>query len=453
MMPEVTKGGRGMNIQLSDHFTYGKLLRFTLPSVVMMIFTSIYSVVDGFFISNFVGVTPFAAVNLIWPAAMLLSAMGFMFGAGGTALVSLKLGEGKPEEANRIFSLLTYVNFAVGVVLMLLGLLFIRPISVLLGADAGMLPYCVTYGRILLLALPVFMLQNMFQNFLVAAEKPGMGLAVTVAAGVTNMVLDALFIVVFRWGVAGAAAATAISQCVGGVVPLVYFCRGKDSPLRLGKTRFDGQALLRTCTNGMSELVSNISMSLVSMLYNFQLMRLAGENGVAAYGAVMYVSFIFAAVFLGYAIGMAPVVSYHYGAEDREEVRSLFRKSNVLVTAGSIVLAALALVLAAPLAAMFVGRTGELFEMTLAAFRFYAAAVLFGGVGIFGSAFFTALNDGPVSAAISFLRTIVFQTASVLVLPILFGLDGVWYSLAAAEILAALVTWLFFALKRKKYQY
>lgn len=442
-----------MQIQLSDHFNYRKLLRFTLPSIVMMIFTSIYSVVDGFFISNFVGITPFAAINLVMPFAMILGAVGFMFGAGGSALVSATLGARQQEKAAQIFSLLTYIAFAVGAALALLGILFIEPVALWMGADSQMLPYCVTYGRILMLALPAFILQNLFQSFLITAEKPTMGLIVTVAAGVTNIVLDALFIVVFEWGIVGAATATAIAQCVGGIVPLVYFARKNSSLLKLGKTRFDGRALLSTCTNGLSELVTNISMSVVSILYNFQLMRLAGENGVAAYGAVMYVSFIFVAVFLGYSIGVAPVVGFHYGAQDHDELKGLFRKSNVLITSASLVLSALALGLAAPLAKLFVGKDAVLLDMTVAAFRYYAVSVLFSGFSIFGSAFFTALSNGIVSAAISFLRTLVFQIAAVLILPIFFGLDGVWYSLFIAEILAMVVTFLFYRVKRSAYHY
>lgn len=442
-----------MKIQLSDHFHYGKLLRFTSPSIIMMIFISIYSMVDGLFISNFVGLTPFAAVNLIFPFIMILGAVGFMFGAGGSALVSATLGAKNPEKANRIFSMLTYIAAATGAVIAALGIIFIEPIAVWMGADENMLPHCVIYGRIILLALPTFMLQNLFQSFLVTAEKPALGLAVTIAAGLTNIVLDALFVTVLKWNVVGAAAATALSQCVGGIVPLLYFCSKNSSLLRLCKTTFDGRALFSACTNGLSELVTNISMSVVSILYNFQLMRLAGENGVAAYGAVMYVSFVFVAVFLGYSIGASPVVGYHYGAQDYDELKGLFRKSNVIVTVSSLLLAAIAFLLAAPLAKLFVGDTPVLLDMTVTAFRFYAVSVLFSGFSIFGSAFFTALNNGVVSATISFLRTLLFQIASVLILPMIWGIDGVWYSLFVAEILAMIVTFLFYRIKRKVYHY
>lgn len=442
-----------MNIQLSDHFNYGKLLRFTLPSAIMMLFISVYSLVDGFFISNFVGITPFAAVNLIFPFTMLLAAFGFMFGTGGTALVSAALGMQQPERANRIFSMLIYIGIAVGVVLAALGILFIEPIAILMGADESLLPYCMIYGRILLAALPGFMLQNMFQSFLITAERPKLGLAVTIAAGITNIVLDALFIAVFQWGVVGAALATALSQYVGGIIPLIFFIRKNSSPLRLGKTVFDGKALLHTCTNGASELVTNISMSVVSILYNLQLMRLAGENGVAAYGAVMYISFMYAALFIGYSIGVAPVIGFHFGANNHRELKNLYRKSNTLIIITSIILAVIAFLLAKPFATVFVGTEPVLLDLTVTAFRYYALSVLFSGISIFGSSFFTALSNGFVSAVISFMRTLVFQVAAVMILPIFFELNGIWYSLFVAEILASIVTFIFYRVKRSVYHY
>lgn len=442
-----------MKIQLSDNFNYGKLLRFTMPSVVMMIFTSIYSVVDGFFVSNFVGITPFAAINLIFPFVQILGCFGFMFGAGGSALVSATFGTGDRERANKIFSMLTYITVIIGVVLAVFGIIFIEPIANLMGADASLLPYCVTYGRILLVTLPSFMLQNLFQSFLVTAEKPQLGLAVTVGAGVTNMVLDALFIIVFKWGLVGAAVATDIAQCVGGIIPLVYFARKNSSLLKLGKPYFNFKELFSCCTNGSSELVTNISMSVVSMLYNFQLMKFSGQNGVAAYGAVMYVGFVFAAVFLGYSIGVAPVIGFHYGAENHGELKSLFKKSNTLVVTTSVALAAIAYLLSGSLARLFVGQDATLLEMTVTAFKYYSISVLFSGFSIFGSAFFTALNNGVISAAISFLRTLVFQIGAVLILPVFFELNGVWYSLFVAEILAMIVTIVFYITKKKTYHY
>ena len=419
----------------------------------MMIFTSIYGVVDGFFVSNFVGKTPFAAVNFIMPFLMILGSFGFMFGTGGSALVARTMGEGKREKANRIFSMLTYISAALGVLIALLGILFIRPIAVALGATGAMLEDCVLYGRVILAALPAFMLQQEFQSFFVAAEKPQLGLATTVAAGIANMVLDALFIAVFKMGVAGAALATAISQGIGGIVPLVYFLLPNRSLLRLCRPSFDGRALLKACTNGSSELMSNISMSLVGMLYNVQLIRYAGENGVAAYGVLMYVCMIFIAVFIGYSIGTAPVVSYHYGADNHAELKSLLKKSLILITLFSLVMCLLGEVLAKPLSLLFVGYDAELLAITLRGFLIFSLSFLFSGLAIYGSGFFTALNNGLVSALISFLRTLVFQVAAILILPLIWQTDGIWVSIVAAELMAAAVTAFFLLLMRRRYHY
>lgn len=442
-----------MNIQLSDHFTHKKLLRFTLPSIVMMIFTSIYGVVDGFFVSNFVGKTPFAAVNFIMPFLMILGAVGFMFGTGGGALIAKTMGEGKPEKAKELFSLFVYVSTACGIVIAVLGIVFLRPIAALLGAEGSMLEDCVVYGRIILLALPCYILQYEFQSFFATAEKPQLGLAVTVAAGVTNMALDALFVAVFRWGLAGAAAATALSQAVGGIVPLLYFGRPNSSLLRLVRPRFDGRALLKACTNGSSELMSNISMSVVSMLYNVQLMKFAGEDGVAAYGVLMYVNMIFLAAFIGYSVGTAPVISFHYGAGHHAELKSLLKKSLSIILVFSVCMFFLAEILARPLSVLFVGYDEQLLELTLRGFFIFSFSFLFAGFSIFGSSFFTALNDGLTSALISFLRTLVCQVATVLILPVFFGIDGIWISIVAAELLAIVITVWFLARKRAKYHY
>lgn len=442
-----------MNIQLSDHFTYRKLIWFTMPSIMMMIFTSIYGVVDGLFVSNFVGKTPFAAVNFIMPFIMILGAFGFMFGAGGSALVSKTMGEGNMEKANRLFSMLVYVSFICGAVIAILGIIFIRPIAALLGAEGILLEDCVRYGRVVLLAIPAFMLQMEFQNFFITAEKPQLGLYVTVASGVANIILDALFVAAFKWGIVGAAAATAISQAVGGFIPLVYFFRPNTSLLRLGRLEFDGKALLKTCTNGSSELMSNISMSLVGMLYNIQLMKFAGEDGVAAYGVIMYVNLIFLAIFIGYSIGTAPVIGYHYGAENHGELKSLLQKSFAVIGGSSAGMFLFALVMARPLSGIFVSYDRELFELTRHGMMIYAFSFLFSGMAIFGSSFFTALNNGMVSALISFLRTLVFQIAAVMLMPMIWGIDGIWYSIVAAEAMAAVVTLGFIAGMRNHYHY
>ncbi len=440
-------------IQLSDHFTYGRLLRFTFPSIIMLVFTSIYGVVDGFFVSNFAGKTPFAAVNFIMPLLMMLGCTGFMFGTGGGALIARTLGLGDGKKANELFSLVVFSAAVSGVALALLGFALLRPAAVLMGAEGQLLSDSVAYGRISLLALPFYVLQYEFQCLFATAGKPKLGLYVTAAAGITNMALDALFVALFRWGLEGAAAATALSQLVGGAVPLFYFARPNGSLLRLTACPFDGKALLKTCSNGSSELMSNISMSLVSMLYNVQLMKYAGEDGVSAYGVLMYVSFIFQAVFIGYSVGAAPVISYHYGAGNHEELKGLLCKSGVLVGAASAVMFAAGETLARPLAALFVGYDAGLLSMTARAFAIFSVSFLFSGFSIFCSSFFTALNDGLTSALISFLRTLVFQCAAVLIFPLLWELDGIWWSIVAAEGLALAAAGLFLAGKRKAYHY
>ena len=442
-----------VKIQLSDHFTYSKLLRFVYPSIVMMVFTSVYSVVDGYFVSNFVGKTPFAALNLIFPVAGVFGAVGFMVGTGGSAIVARTLGEGRPEDANRYFSMMVEATVASGVVLTLLALWLMRPIAVLLKAEGEMLEYSVLYGCVLSLGLVPFMLQNVFQSFLVAAERPKLGLAVTAAAGVTNMVLDLLFIAVFRWGLAGAAAATARSQAVGGVIPLVYFISGKNDVLRLSWAKPEWRVLLDTCTNGFSEVMSNISSAVVGILYNLQLMRLAGENGVAAFGTIMYVNFFFLAISLGYSIGSSPIISYHYGAENYQELQGLFKKSMLLNGATGLVMTAASILFAKPVTAIFVGYDPELFALTSQGFLVYSLRYLFSSIVIFGSGFFTALGDGLTSAVISFLRAIVFQVASILLLPVLFGVDGIWLVGITAETLAVTVAAFFFWAKRDQFHY
>ena len=442
-----------MNIQLSDHFNYRRLFRFTLPSIVMMIFTSIYGVVDGLFVSNFVGKTPFAAINLVMPFIMILGGVGFMIGTGGSALVSKTMGQNEPENARRIFSMMIELTLLVGALLSIVGIVFIEPIARLFGASEAMLPDCVLYGRIVLAFNAAFMLQNVFQAFLVTAERPHMGLYVTVAAGVTNMALDALFIAVFKWGVAGAAIATGLSQCVGGLIPLIYFIRPNKSPLRLKLAALQLPPILQACANGSSELMNNISGSLVSIAYNAQLMKYAGENGVAAYGVLMYVQFIFIAIDVGYAVGCAPIVGYHYGAQNHGELKNMLRKSLFLMSISGVVLTLLAAALAAPLARLFVGYDQALFDMTRHAFRLFSLSFLLAGINIYVSSFFTALNNGAVSAIVSFLRTLVFQMLCVLVLPIFLGIDGIWWAMAVAEVFAFILSLSFLIGKRNKYHY
>ena len=442
-----------MQIQLSDHFNFKKLVRFVLPSIMMMVFISIYGVVDGFFVSNFVGKTSFAAINLIMPFIMVLGGMGFMIGSGGTALVSKVMGEGDKERANRYFTMMIYLTVTLGGLLTLIGVAFIRPISYFLGATDDMIGDCVLYGRIIIGFTVTFMLQNLFQNFLVTAERPKLGLIATVAAGCTNMALDALFIAVFSWGVAGAAVATGISQLVGAVIPMIYFLKENDSPLRMVKTRPEWRPMLRACTNGSSELMSNISSSFVSMLYNFQLMKFLGEDGVSAYGVIMYIQFIFIAIYIGYVVGIAPVIGYNYGSGNKRELQNIFFKSVLLISAAGITLTLLALLGSYPLSEIFVGYDDALCSLTVKAFRFFSMSFLLAGFNIFTSSLFTALNNGLISAIVSFARTLVFQVLSILLLPMIMGVDGIWISTPVAELISFVVCLIFVLVFAGRYEY
>ncbi len=419
----------------------------------MMIFSSIYGVVDGYFVSNFAGKAEFTAVNFIMPYLMILGSFGFMFGAGGSAVVAKRLGEGRGNDAKSLFSLVVYVTFALGVLLALLGIAFLEPAARLLGAEGVMLEYSIRYGRIILAALPFFMLQMEFQTFMITAERPNLGFVITLASGFANIILDGLLVAAFDLSLEGAAAATAISQVVGGILPILFFTFTRTANLRLGRTRFEGAALLKVMTNGSSELLGNISMSLVGMLYNVQLLRWAGEDGVAAYGVLMYVSMIFVAIFIGFSVGVAPVLSFHYGAGNKMELRSILKKSSLVISVCSVFMVVLALVLARPLSALFVGYDRGLYELTVKGFGIYAFSFLFCGFAIYLSSFFTALNDGLTSALISFLRTIVFQVAAILVLPALIGVDGIWFSITAAELAAAVIAFAFLFIKKNKYGY
>ena len=442
-----------MDIKLSDHFTYRRLLRFVLPSIGMMIFTSIYGMVDGFFVSNYVGKTEFAAVNLIMPFPMMLGAFGFMIGTGGTALVSMTMGQGKKQEANEIFSMLIKVLIIVGIALSILGIVFIKEIALFLGATEDMLEHCVIYGSILMASMTPFMLTNTFQSFLVTAEKPDLGLKITVAAGLTNMILDYLFIGVFRWGLIGAASATGISQLVGGILPLIYFTRENDSQLRLVSAKINFRHLGKTCFNGSSELMTNVSLSLVNMLYNLQLMKYAGENGVAAYGVIMYVNFIFVGVFIGYAFGSAPIIGYNYGAGNKVELQNVYRKSLLFNLVSGIAMCIIAIFTSGVLAGIFVGYDAALFEMTKRGFAIYSISFVVMGLNIYVSSFFTALGNGLISAILSFLRTLLFQLVCVLALPLIFELDGIWLAIVVAEGMALILSFAMLKAHKKRYGY
>ena len=442
-----------MKIQLSEHFTYSKLLRFTFPSIIMMIFTSIYSVIDGLFVSNFAGKTALAAINIIYPFIMAVGALGFMMGTGGSALVGRLLGEGEKEKANKTFSLIVYTTAIAGILLSALAFLLVPTVSRLFGASGQLLDYCILYGRICFLSMPCFMLQNVFQCFFITAEKPRLGLDVVLSAGITNMVLDFLFVAVFGLGLKGAAIATVCGEIIGGLVPILYFAGRNHSLLRLGRTSFDAGSILKTCTNGSSELMTELSSSVVTVLYNTQLMKIAGENGVAAYSTIMYVNFIFVAIFLGYSLGSAPIISFHYGAGNHDELKNMRKKSLRLIAVWGIGMTIISHIFALPFARFFVGYDSELLAMTIHGFRIYAFVYLLNGFNIFGSSFFTALNNGMVSATISFLRTLVFEVICILLLPVFFGIDGIWSAVFVAEALDLCVTNFFLITKRSRYHY
>lgn len=442
-----------MEIRLSEHFSYGKLLRFTFPSVAMLLFCSIYGMVDGFFVSNYVGATQFAALNLIWPYTMVLGAVGFMIGSGGTALVSKTLGEGKPKLANEYFSMMIYAAIVIGLFLDILGLSLMRPVARLMGADGELLEYAVQYGNIIMAAMPTFMLQCVFQPFMVTAERARLGLWFTVASGLTNMFFDWLFIGVFGWGIRAAAAATVLSQVVGFALPMIYFLRRNNSLLRLGRPSTDMRAFFKACSNGMSELVTNLSISLVGMLYNQRLLLLAGENGVNAYGVISYVSYLFLAMFLGYSMGISPVVGFNYGARNRPELRSLRRKSIVLLSLAALVVGTAGLCFSDSIASFFADGDLEFKDMAARAFRLYSFSYFLSHYNIFASAFFTALNNGKVSAAISFSRTILLQVGAILLLPCVLGLDGIWLAMPLSELLCSLLSFILFQAYRRRYGY
>ena len=442
-----------MKVQLSAHFTYRKLFMFVIPSIAMMIFTSIYGVIDGLFVSNFVGDTAFASINFVMPFIMILGGFGFIIGTGGSALVTKEIGKGNRDYANQLFSMLIIFTIISGAIIGFLGFVFLKPILTLLGATSEMMDDCLTYGRIIIILSVAFMLQNVFQSFLAAAEKPQLGLFITIGAGIVNIIFDALFIVVFNMNVAGAALATVLGQLFGGFVPFVYFIRPNKSLLKLTKTKFEFIPLLKTFTNGSSEFINNVSSSILGMVYNFQLLHYYGKNGVSAYGVIMYVQFIFIAVFIGYSIGTSPIIGYNYGAGNKKEINNILKKSLLMTSIGGIILCSLAILLSRTVSTLFVGYNQELTDLSIYAFRLFSLAFIFAGANIFISGFFTALNNGYVSGIVSFLRTLVFQMICIMVLPILIGKEGIWISQVIAEVLSLTVSVILLFVYSKKYKY
>lgn len=442
-----------MAVQLSDHFTYRKLFAFVLPPIAMMLLTSVYTMADGLFVSHFVGKTAFAAVNFVFPVVILMAGLGSMFGTGGTALVAKTLGQRAEKRAKRYFTQIILLAGLLGVLMGVLGCIWLPEICRALGATPELLPDAVMYGRVMLAFLPCCILQWTFQSLLITAEKPKLAFWLSVAGGVTNIVLDAVFMAWCGWGVAGAAVATGISQVVAGLLPVLYFILPNSSLLRFRRTRLQPRPMLQACTNGASELVSSVSAAVVGMLYNYQLIRYFGEDGVAAYGVVMYVAFFFVALFIGYDMGSTPLLAYNHGAQNRAELRNLFRKSVVLVGTCGAVLAVAAVVFAHPVAVLFVGYSERLTVLTQHAFWVYGLSFALMGYNIFASGLFTAMNNGLVSAVISLLRTFVFQALAVLGLPLLFGMHGIWWSVSVAEVGALSVSLYLVWRYRKRYGY
>lgn len=440
-------------MKISDNFTFKKLLMFALPSILMMVFTSIYSIVDGFFVSNFVGQTQFASLNLIMPVLMILGSVGFMVGSGGSALISKTFGEGDEKKANQIFSLIIYFSIIVGIILAILAICFIKPIAILLGAEGDMVEYASKYATIILISLPFYILQYSFQVLLVTANKPQIGLFVTILAGVTNMIMDALLVAVFNLGLEGAALATMLSQMVGGIIPLIYFIFNKKGILHLGKTKFNLDWLLKVCGNGSSEFISNISMSIVGIVFNLQLMKYYGEFGVSAYGVYMYVGMIFLAIFIGYSSGVAPIIGFNYGANNTDNLKSLYKKSLLVIGITSVLMTLLGILFAKPLSLIFVSYDLELLDLTVYAMKLGSISFAFTGITIFASSFFTSLNDGLISALISSIRTLICQLIAIIVLPIIFKGEGIWYSIFISEIIASMVSIYFLISQKKKYNY
>lgn len=429
-----------MNIELAGHYGYRRIVGSVLPSIGMVLITSIYSIVDGFFVANFAGKTGFAAINLTFPAIMMIGSLGLMIGTGGAALVAKIKGEGYPQKANRVFSMLVQFGVALGVVLGVALAIAAPAVARWLGADEPMMEDCILYIRLNMIGMPGFVLQCAFQSFYMAAEKPQLGTLMSAVAGVTNIVLDAVLVWALGMGVTGAAIATAAGCTIGGLFPVYYFAsRHNKGSLRIVPTRIIWPYIGKACTNGLSEYVGSIAMNIVTICYNLQLMHYIGEDGVSAYGVVMYIAFIFAAVFIGYNIGITPVIGYHYGARDISEQRSLFHKTIIIISILGILMTITAELFAGQLAHIFVGHDTELTELTIHGMRLNLLAFLICGINMFVSALFTGLNNGYVSATASFARTLVFEMICVWLLPSIWGIDGIWVAWPIAEVLALLL--------------
>ena len=438
-------------IKLSDHFSCAKLLLFAIPTIGMIMISITYDVVDGYFVSNYIGKTAFSAVNIIYPFQLLLSMVGYMFGSGGSALIAAELGDGNQQNARLYFTAIIKAAAAIGVVLAVAGVLLLRPVAVMIGATPEILEYGLPYGRTLFLFLPIMILGYTFQSILITAEKPKLGLYISLGNLFSNALLDWLFVAVFKWGMVGAAVATGIGACLNGLVPLIYFARPNSSPLHFCKGRVQVKPLLKACGNGSSEMVNDMSTSLIFVLYNYQLLRMLGEDGVAAYGVTVFVEGIFAAVFYGLAMQATSIVGYHFGAKNYPELKSLLKNGIILNFISGILMFVLAQVSAPLISRIYVGYDETVYRLSVHAMRMYAFAFLLQGFNEYASAYFTGLNNGLVSGILAFTRTFLIQTVMILVLPLLLGTDGLWLAQAATEVFAAVIAIVFFITRKHEY--
>ena len=436
---------------LSRAYTLSGLVRFALPSMVMMVFLSVYTIVDGIFISNFVGTLALGAVNIIFPLISLEMGLGIMLATGSNAIIARRLGEGDAALARQNFSLVVLVAVVCGLMVEGLALLFLPQIIDLLGASAAQYPYCRDYPRAMLLFAPALFLQVGFQSYFVTAGRPKLGLLVMVGAGLVNIGLD--YLLIPRLGVAGAGLATGLGYMVPAMAGLCFFARPRGGDLYLVRPSLERGLLWRACLNGSSEMVSNMANAVSTFLFNIMFMRCYGEDGVAAITMALYFQFVFAAVYFGYSGGVAPIISYKFGNGDTAGLRQVVRDSFRFILGISLLNFTVAILVSAPALLLFAGGNREVASIAQEGFPLFAVSFLFAGVGIFASNMFTALSDGVTSALISFMRTLLFLALAILLLPLVFKEAGLWAAISVAEGMGALVALVCLVLRRPQYQY
>lgn len=427
-----------MSHSINQDITPAGLLKFAAPSIVMMVFMSLYTIVDGIFVSRFLGSNALSSLNIVYPVISVAIALSTMLGTGGSAIISKYLGEGKNERAREALTQFVVLTLLLSFVLLILSEMFLTPISRLLGASDVLLADCRLYLGASMLFAPACMLQAVFQSFLVTAGRPGLGLLLMTGAGICNMILDYVLIVPCQMGIAGAALATGIGQCIPAVCGLCFFLFTRQD-LRFCRFTFSAKEILDACYNGSSEMVSQLSNAVITFLFNIVMMSLAGEHGVAAITILLYGQFLFNAVYLGFSIGISPVIGFQYGAGDRTKLRKIYRISFLSVAISSVVIVAAAICFSPTIVAIFT-KDQRTFELASVGFRLFAVNFLFSGINITSSGFFTALSNGKVSALISFSRTLVFIVISLLILPRILGITGAWIAIPVAEFLTLLIS-------------